>query len=165
MVLYLLMVALFGVGAISFFVWGFRKSHDVRGYRSAAESQYLIAAIFFVAVVGTLIGLGAGRASAIGHYTKLESFAHYTMQGYTYTITKTGEIVLQGEKITNPNSVTDLGYIKLAEMSADRIRELRDAVTWYDEDLIWYQRATSLPFVGAFYPTVPADLKPIILGG
>ncbi len=95
---------------------------------------------------------------------ELEAFYHDTRSAYEYTISATEGVVIDPSR-TRGDAITDLAYQEQGQAVSERIREFRNKITWYNEELRKLQGRNEWFLLGALYEDAPGDLKPIRLGG
>lgn len=128
---------------------------------SVAGSSALVAALVLSVVMVTLgITTLSLTLSTAGEVQRLEAFYHDTLSTYEYVVDRSEQIVV---RVSASEVITDFANIDQAAQVAERLRELRDRVEWYNESLRYLRQANEWPLLGEMYYDVPADLRPIIL--
>ncbi len=94
---------------------------------------------------------------------ELEAFYHDTRSAYEYTISATEDVVIDPSR-TRGDAITDLAYQEQGQAVSERIREFRNRILWYNEELRKLQGRNGWFILGAFYEDAPEDLKPIRIG-
>lgn len=93
---------------------------------------------------------------------ELEAFYHDTRSAYEYTISATEEVVIDPSQ-TRGNAITDFSYQEQGQAVSERIREFRNKLVWYNEELRKLQGRNEWFILGAVFEDAPEDLKPIRL--
>ncbi len=84
---------------------------------------------------------------------ELEAFGNETLASYEYTVDETERIILTDKSLTDFST----------QAASERIAELRDKVSWYNETIYKYRNLETIPFIGAIIADVPDSLQPIVL--
>jgi hypothetical protein len=82
------------------------------------------------------------------------------MSVYEYTIEKTERVVIDASG-TRSGSFTDFSYQQQGQVVGERIKEFRNKVEIYNQQLYRLRGRNRMPVFGSMYYDVPEDLKPI----
>ena len=91
---------------------------------------------------------------------RLSAFQNETMSFYVYTINRTEWVVIDISG-TREGALTDFSYQQQGQFVSERIKELRNKVELYNEELYGLRAKNRIPLFGAMYYDVPDNLKPI----
>lgn len=125
-------------------------------------------------LIASSIGLGVlsgilwlfimvGSITTYSDVKDMVAFYDTTMEAYVWAIEETGNVTID-PAMTRGRSITDFSYLEQGKEVSDRIRDLRDKVTWYNETLISLRKDNTVPILGGMTYDVPDRLKPIKLG-
>ena len=95
---------------------------------------------------------------------ELEAFYHDTQSAYEYTISATEEVVIDPSQ-TRGDAITDFSYQEQGQAVSERIREFRNKIVWYNEELRKLRGHNEWFILGAVFEDAPEELKPIRIGG
>ena len=93
---------------------------------------------------------------------ELEAFYHDTQSAYEYTISATEEVIIDPSQ-TRGDAITDFSYQEQGQAVSERIREFRNKIVWYNEELRKLQGRNEWFILGAVFEDAPEELKPIRL--
>ncbi len=93
---------------------------------------------------------------------ELEAFYYDTQSAYEYTISATEEVVIDPSK-TRGDAITDFSYQEQGLAVSERIREFRNKIAWYNEELRKLQGRNGWFILGAVFEDVSEGLLPITL--
>ena len=151
-------IAVFGVGVV---IWNKGIGRDSVG---TGENWILIGTGLLLTAVGLIcafifvISWPAQFYHSLDQNTRLEAFYDATLSAYEYAITETESVEIKGSSA----GLIDVAYLEQGKAQSERVRELRDSVTWYNKTL-QYRRAFKDTFFGVFTLAPRSDLKFILL--
>lgn len=129
--------------------------HDLYGVPSSIAAGVAVVLIFFTVFIWLVVYVDS--YSEIG---SMEAFYHDTLDAYEYTVEATGEIEIVGATA----GLIDIAYQGQGNVTSERLRELRNKVSWYNRQYWFYQRYNDTFFGDPFLADLPDDLRPIHLG-
>lgn len=151
-------IAVFVVGVV---IWNKGTGSDSVG---TGENWTLISIGSLLTIVGVICALvfviswPAQFYNSLDQNTRLEAFYDATLSAYEYAITETESVEIKGSSA----GLIDVAYLEQGKAQSERVRELRDSVTWYNKTL-QYRRAFKDTFFGVFALAPREDLKLIVL--
>jgi len=165
MVILLILIALI---ALVFVGSVFLKIGQGTNRYGSGEKLFLLIPGTVLIIVGVLAALIWGMAwgfSYLGSYDTIQemrAFQNETMSAYEYSIVKTENVVIDISG-TRQGAFTDFSYQEQGKAVSERVKELRDQVTWFNSTYYSYQGKNRIPIIGNMYYDVPEDLHPIRL--
>ncbi len=116
--------------------------------------------IFVIAFVIVLIILPISYVDSVNTIADLETFQEAVFENYVVTINATEQATI---KLDMEKLLVSAENIKQSTNLSNRIVELRDKVTWYNENLKRLRTKNQIWWIGGFYKDVPDSLHMIIL--
>lgn len=108
----------------------------------------------------TMFGIWTGvYMSSRGEVASLVAFHDSTLDSYVYTVSATGEVVIEQAEV----GLIDIAYEAQGQVASERLRELRDKVDWYNGVLQRLRAYNNMGFVDPFLADPPERLQPIVL--
>ncbi len=121
--------------------------------------------MLIVGIIATLVWGISWGSTYVGSYNtiqRMRAFQNETMNAYEYAIDKTENVVIDVSG-TRTGAFTDFSYQEQGKAVSERVKELRDEVTWFNSTYYSYQGKNRIPVIGDMYYDVPEDLHPIRL--
>lgn len=136
-------------------------------YQSASAPNVIGVILIAAGALGLFVWLFMSALIYFNSFARareLEAFYHDTRSAYEYTISATEEVVIDPSR-TRGDAITDFSYQEQGLAVSERIREFRNKIMWYNEELRKLQGRNEWFILGALYEDAPEDLKPIRIGG
>jgi len=150
-------------GMVGFVMW--MENSDQPGDKVDEKSiamKFGASALCFVLMVVSV--MGGFYFDKVTDVTKMVAFQLANQQAYQYTIDKTESLITVYASDTEKAKLVEgsIEKIEIATAVAERLKELRDDVTEYNERLAYLERMNSIPIIKIAYPGT-GDLKYIVL--
>ena len=156
--LIILFLVLAGILGISAFLYSKKK----RGFDDAVLSLLIIGCIVLVMLACGLTGGFA--AHNLGKSARMEMFYNVNAQNYANAVQETDDVLSVSLDKFVEALVPLEGSVEKMDVGQEvalRIKEWRDSVNTFNNDLAGMRRYDGNVWTGILYPTLPDDIKPI----
>ena len=124
--------------------------------------------ILIVGIIVAMVGIAslavvypATYFNSMDTVSEMEAFQGHTMSVYEYTILETKGIEISAAEV----GLIDVAYLEQGKTTSQRIKELRDKVEWYNQNLRQLERQNAHWLLDDFTYNVPEHLTPIVIKG
>ena len=133
---------------------------------SSENEDCALVVFIIIAMLTAPAGVAGAYLVNYSEMANLESFYDANLSAYEYTIEKTQAIEIAGADAEFETFIDTGGltYLKVGEITAERVLELRNQVKEYNKAIAHINRQNRHLLLGLYYPELPERLTYIKLG-